>query len=91
MRFDYGYEEEKRLGKAYDLKLLGRILPYASPHRWTLVCSAVLVLAITFLELCIPYITKEIIDRHIVPRERIVSNTDQADNNQRQWLTIGFE
>ena len=88
MRFDYGYEEEKRLGKAYDLKLLGRILPYASPHRWTLVWSAVLVLAITFLELSVPYITKEIIDRHIVPRDRIVSRTDQADGTQRQWLTI---
>jgi ATP-binding cassette subfamily B protein len=88
MRFDYGYEEEKRLGKAYDLKLLGRIWPYASPHRWTLVISAVLVLAITVLELCVPYITKEIIDRHIVPRDHIVSSPQQAGESQRQWLII---
>jgi ATP-binding cassette subfamily B multidrug efflux pump len=29
MRFDYGYDEEQRLGKPYDLKLLRRILPFA--------------------------------------------------------------
>ena len=88
MRFDYGYEEEQRLGKAYDLKLLGRILPYAAPHRWTLVLSAVLVLAITVLELSVPYITKEIIDRHIVPRDRLVSDIGQSEEDQRQWLVI---
>ena len=88
MRFDYGYDEEKRLGKAYDLKLLARMLPYASPHRWTLILSAVLVLAITLLELSVPYITKEIIDRHIVPRDRMVSISEPADQNQRQWLVV---
>ncbi len=88
MRFDYGYDEEQRLGKAYDLRLIGRILPYASPHRWTLILSTVLVLAITFLELSIPYITKEIIDRHIVPRAHIASSPQEAGDNQRQWLVI---
>jgi ATP-binding cassette, subfamily B, multidrug efflux pump len=50
---------------------LGRILAYAAPHRLKLALSVVLVVAITLLELCIPYITKEIIDRHIIPRDRI--------------------
>jgi ATP-binding cassette subfamily B multidrug efflux pump len=33
-----------------------------------------LVVAITLLELSVPYITKEIIDRHILPRDRITGN-----------------
>jgi ATP-binding cassette subfamily B multidrug efflux pump len=88
MHFDHGYDEEKRLGKSYDLKLLGRILPYASPHRWKLALSAVLVVAITLLELSVPYITKEIIDRHIVPRNRIVNSPAQATDDHRQWLVV---
>ena len=79
MRFDYGYDEEGRLGKAYDLKLLRRILPYASHHRMKLALSVALVVAITLLELSVPYITKEIIDRHVVPADRIVSGSDAAD------------
>ncbi|MGD9310824.1 MAG: hypothetical protein PVG51_16905, partial [Desulfosarcina sp.] len=71
MRFDYGYDEERRLGKSYDLKLLGRIWPYAGPHRLKLALSVMLVVAISLLELSVPYITKEIIDRHVVPRNRI--------------------
>ena len=71
MRFDYGYDEEQRLGKRYDLKLLQRIWPYTAPHRAKLAVSVLMVVTITLLELSIPYITKEIIDRHIVPRTRI--------------------
>lgn len=88
MRFDYGYEEERRLGKAYDLKLMGRILAYAAPHRLKLAVSVVLVVAITLLELCIPYITKEIIDRHMVPRDRISRDRDDADRTDRQWFSV---
>lgn len=85
MRFDYGYDEEQRLGKPYDLKLLRRILPYAGPHRIRLTLSVFLVVAITLLELSVPYITKEIIDRHIVPRDRIVSETGE------QWLSVDLK
>ena len=88
MRFDYGYDEEQRLGKRYDLKLLRRILPYAAPHRVKLALSVALVVAITLLELSVPYITKEIIDRHILPRERIASNTDGADKAHQRWLSV---
>ena len=87
MRFDYGYDEERRLGKPYDLKLLRRILPYAAPHRLKLAFSVALVVVITLLELSVPYITKEIIDRYIVPADRIVSGPAAAENG-RQWLRV---
>ena len=88
MRFDYGYDEEQRLGKPYDLKLLRRVLPYAAFHRAKLAVSVALVVAITLLELSVPYITKEIIDRHIVPRHRIAGDAGSAENTGGQSLSV---
>lgn len=91
MRFDYGYEEERRLGKAYDLKLLRRIVPFAAPHRVQLSLSVLLVVVITLLDLSVPYLTKEIIDRHIVPRDRLVSDMGSGDRTASQWLSVDLQ
>ncbi|MEE4355928.1 MAG: ABC transporter ATP-binding protein [Desulfococcaceae bacterium] len=75
---DYGYSEEKKLGKAYDFRLLKRLWPFTRPYRIHLFCAVLLIICITLLELALPYVTKMAIDRHIVPdREisgRIVGN-----------------
>ncbi len=67
MRSDYGYGEDTRQGKPYDLKLLRRLYPFARPHRKLVGWSVALVLFITLLELALPYATKIAIDRYIVP------------------------
>jgi len=67
MRHDYGYFEEKKLGKAYDFKLLRRLYPLTRPYRLLLGVSIALVVLITLLDLALPYITKIAIDRYIVP------------------------
>ena len=67
MQSDYGYFEEKKLGKPYDLKLLKRIYPFTGPYRLLLFGSIGLVLFITALDLALPYVTKIAIDRYIVP------------------------
>ena len=76
MRTDFGYFEERKLGKPYDLKLLGRLLPFVRPYRMFLFCSVLLVLLITFLELSIPYVTKIAIDHYIVPTQKTSSTAD---------------
>jgi len=87
MRFDYGYDEEKRLGKAYDVRLFQRLLPYAAVHRSKLALSVLMVVAITLLELSVPYITKEIIDNHILPENRLVDEpTDEKGDGQRSLV-----
>ncbi len=87
MRFDYGYDEEQRLGRAYDLRLLRRVLPYAAPHRYKLLLSVLFVVTLTLLELSVPYITKEVIDRYIVPTDRITSAAEGGGSG-RQWLQV---
>jgi len=67
MKSDYGYFEETKLGKPYDLQLLKRIYPFADPYRLLLIASIALVVLITALDLALPYVTKIAIDRYIVP------------------------
>ncbi|MGD9310200.1 MAG: ABC transporter ATP-binding protein, partial [Desulfosarcina sp.] len=62
--------------------------PYAGPHRLKLALSVMLVVAISLLELSVPYITKEIIDRHVVPRDRIDAETIQGTGAGGQRLSV---
>ena len=69
MRTDYGYFEEDKLGKPYDIQLLRRFYPFARPYRLWFMVSIILIIVITLLELALPYLTKIAIDRYIVPQE----------------------
>ncbi len=67
MQHDLGYFEEGQLDKAYDLRLLKRMLPFLVPYRMWLVLSVGIVVTLTVMDLALPYLTKIAIDRHIVP------------------------
>ena len=67
MQSDFGYFEEDKLGKPYDIKLLRRLYPFSHPYRHLLFFSVILVVFITLMDLAIPYVTKIAIDRYIVP------------------------
>jgi len=87
MHIDYGYFEEKQLGKPYDIKLLGRLYPYTKPYKLMLLCSIVLIVLITLLDLSLPYVTKIAIDRYIVPGHISKRNqTDVSDKDQVRAL-----
>lgn len=57
--------EEEVLGKAYDWKLMKRLLKYARPYWLLLSLSILLLIVITGLELLNPYLVKIAIDDHI--------------------------
>ncbi|GIQ70527.1 ABC transporter ATP-binding protein [Xylanibacillus composti] len=57
--------EEEKLGKAYDARLIRRLLRYTKPHKGLLILSLVLVALITIAELSGPYLIKVAIDDHI--------------------------
>ncbi len=59
------YHEEEALTKAYDLKIIRRLLGYAKPHKWLIALAIGLMLIITALELAQPYLIKVAIDDHI--------------------------
>jgi ATP-binding cassette subfamily B protein len=69
MQLDIGNYEEEVLGKSYDAGLIKRLFPLVKPYKVWFFFSIVIVVSITLLSLLVPYITKEAIDRYIVPVE----------------------
>jgi ATP-binding cassette subfamily B multidrug efflux pump len=60
-------QEEEALGKAYDARLLRRLIQYMRPYKWQVVSALALTLAVTPLEAVIPYLFHVGIDFYIVP------------------------
>jgi len=59
--------EEEVLGKAYDSRLMKRLLTYMKPYRAVVVASLVLLLIDSGLQIAGPLLTKLAIDRYLVP------------------------
>jgi len=81
MRTDYGYFEEKKLGKPYDVRLLLRLYPMVRPYRMLFFGTICVIVLITLLDLALPFITKIAIDRYIVP-EQATSEVDRSSDIQ---------
>jgi ATP-binding cassette subfamily B protein len=63
------YTEDEILGKAYDARLMGRILRYLRPYWKLLALAFVFLLLHTGSQLMGPYITKVAIDRYIASKD----------------------
>jgi ATP-binding cassette subfamily B protein len=89
MHPDYGYFEETRLGKPYDVKLLKRLLPFIFPYKVLILCSILLVIGITALDLALPYVTKVAIDRYIVPQTTDgAAVSGRSDEPRKRYLSV---
>ncbi len=81
---DFGYMEEGKLGKAYDLKLMARLGAFIRPYRGLMTISLLLVLIMAALDLLVPYLTKEAIDRYIVNSAReVILRGDRSAEEER--------
>jgi len=58
-------QEEEVLGKAYDSRLMGRLLTYLRPYKRYVVLALLLILLESGLEVLFPWLTKIAIDRYI--------------------------
>ena len=63
---EYGYMEEGKLGKPYDLRLMRRLARYAYPYKRVVLLALVLTMLITLMDLSLPYLSKIAIDRYIL-------------------------
>lgn len=59
--------EEEALGKAYDSRLMRRLLAYMKPYRAVVAASLLLLLVNSLLQITGPLITKLAVDRYLVP------------------------
>lgn len=65
-----GYnEEDDVIGKAYDSRLVGRLMEYMRPYAWRIIVALVLLLLTTAIQLSQPLLVQQAIDRDIVRGE----------------------
>jgi len=86
MYADFGYMEEGKLGKPYDLKLMVRLGTYLRRYWFLMSLSLFIVLVMAVLDLVIPYLTKEAIDRYIVTSAREVVLRGDGSPEERRLL-----
>jgi ATP-binding cassette subfamily B multidrug efflux pump len=63
---EYGYMEEGKLGRPYDLSLMRRLTHYAYPYKKVILFALLLTMLITLMDLALPYLSKIAIDRYIL-------------------------
>jgi ATP-binding cassette, subfamily B, multidrug efflux pump len=66
-------QEEEVLGKAYDSRLMARLLKYLRPYRWQVVIALGSILLKSFADVLGPYLTKVAIDRYLAPVKGVSS------------------
>jgi ATP-binding cassette subfamily B protein len=59
--------EEEILGKAYDSRLMRRLLTYLRPYRWQVAIALGSIVLKSFADVLGPYLTKVAIDRYLAP------------------------
>jgi ATP-binding cassette subfamily B protein len=59
--------EEEVLGKAYDGRLMARLLKYLRPYRWQVAVALIAIFLKSFADVLGPYLTKVAIDRYLAP------------------------
>jgi len=64
------YHEEEVLGKAYDSRLMKRLLTYLKPYRGLIILSVIVLIISSLAQLAGPYLTKIAIDKYITTGDK---------------------
>ncbi len=59
------YHEEEVIGKAYDSRLMKRLLTYAKPYRWAMLLAVLLLVITTMVDLAKPWLVRTAVDEYI--------------------------
>src|SRR5579864_3064018 len=66
-------QEEEILGKAYDSRLMRRLLTYLRPYRWQVTIALVSIFVKSFCDVLGPYLVKVAVDRYLAPAKGMSS------------------
>jgi ATP-binding cassette, subfamily B, multidrug efflux pump len=66
-------QEEEVLGKAYDSRLMRRLLTYLRPYRWQVTIAIVSIILKSFCDVLGPYLVKVAVDRYLAPVQSMSS------------------
>ncbi len=66
-------QEEEVLGKAYDSRLMRRLLTYLRPYRWEVAIAIASIILKSFCDVLGPYLVKVAVDRYLAPAKGTAS------------------
>ncbi|HUP39932.1 MAG TPA: ABC transporter ATP-binding protein [Vicinamibacterales bacterium] len=69
------FHEEEVLGKAYDARLMRRLLTYLRPHKWYVLSALLALIGDAVVQLVPPYLVKVAIDQYIAQSDLAGLNT----------------
>ena len=81
--------EEEKLGKAYDARLMRRLMKYLQPYKWRVVLALALVAVVTPLELAPPWLFWRAIDGYFTPALKHLIPETQAWRGI-EWISLVF-
>jgi len=74
--------EEEVLGKAYDSRLMKRLLTYLRPYKWQVAIALGSILIKAGADVLGPYLTKIVVDRYLAPVHGLHTPLDRFLSNQ---------
>jgi ATP-binding cassette subfamily B multidrug efflux pump len=74
--------EEEVLGKAYDSRLMKRLLTYLRPYKWQVAIALASILIKAGADVLGPYLTKIVVDRYLAPVHGLHTPLDRFLSNQ---------
>jgi ABC-type multidrug transport system fused ATPase/permease subunit len=86
MYTDFGYIEDGKFSKAYDFKLIAKLWEFLKPQWILIIISLVSVLILALLDIVVPYLTKEAIDRYIIHYARELVVKENAPSEGKNFL-----
>ena len=81
--------EEEELGKAYDARLMRRLVQYLRPYKWRVILAMTFVAVVTPLELAPPWLFYRAIDRYFTPTLNHLIPESQAWRGI-EWISLAF-
>lgn len=81
--------EEEKLGKAYDARLLRRLVQYLRPYKWRVVLALTFVAIVTPLELAPPWLFWRAIDRYFTPTLKHIIPESLAWRGI-EWISLAY-
>ena len=81
--------EDEITGKAFDLRLMRRLVKFLTPHRRLFSICVILTVVITVIQIGIPYFTKEAIDRFLTLPWGIVTTSEIPPESEAISLEEG--
>jgi ATP-binding cassette subfamily B protein len=74
--------EEEVLGKAYDSRLMKRLLTYLRPYKWQVTVALASILIKAGADVLGPYLTKVVVDRYLAPVRGLHTPLDRFLSNK---------